>query len=205
MVSWFKHVPLRFLGSEKIHRLQPIAKIKTLSAENRKSKRKHEQQQFSVSYWSAQPPQDITSGLPYTAHKALRPTATQPHRSPVNSQQANHNNSPDVPWPLFPGVRAKPKMIGDGFSMMPSRTRLEARSQYILKVDPGAPTLDVSINTSMGGPTTSRDRNVVVYACCSDGSVLPSARLSACVHSFERPVGCNSTLVFVCISLSFTS
>ena len=41
---------------------------KKLSAENRKANRKHEQQQFSVSYWSAQPRQDITSGLPYTAH-----------------------------------------------------------------------------------------------------------------------------------------
>ena len=112
MVSWFKHVPLRFLGSEKIHRLQPIAKIKTLSAENRKSKRKHEQQQFSVSYWSAQPPQDITSGLPYTTHNPLPATATQPHRSPVNSQQANHNNCPDVVGPLFPSVRAKAKRIG---------------------------------------------------------------------------------------------
>ena len=26
--AWFKHVPLRFLGSEKMHDLQPIAKIK---------------------------------------------------------------------------------------------------------------------------------------------------------------------------------
>ena len=25
--AWFKQVPLRFLGSEKIHDLQPIAKI----------------------------------------------------------------------------------------------------------------------------------------------------------------------------------
>ena len=142
MVSWFKHVPLRFLGSEKIHRLQPIAKIKTLSAENRKSKRKHEQQQFSVSYWSAQPPQDITSGLPYTTHNPLPATATQPHRSPVNSQQANHNNSPDVLGPLFPGVRAKSKRIGGDFSMMPSRTRMQVRSQYNLKFDPAASTLD---------------------------------------------------------------
>ena len=65
--GWFKHVPLRFLGSEKIHDQQPIAKIKKLGAENRKANRKHEQQQFSVSYWPAQPRQDIISGLPYTA------------------------------------------------------------------------------------------------------------------------------------------
>ena len=42
--AWFKHVPLRFLGSEEIHDLHPIAKIKKLSAENRKGNRKHEQQ-----------------------------------------------------------------------------------------------------------------------------------------------------------------
>ena len=65
------HVHLRFLGSEKIHDLQPIAKIKKLSAENRKANRTYEQQQFSVSYWPAQPRQDITSGLPYTAHNPL--------------------------------------------------------------------------------------------------------------------------------------
>ena len=67
---------------------------------------------------------------------------TQPHRSPVNSQQANHNNSPGVFEPLFPGVRAKAKRIGDDVSMMPSRMRLEVRSQYNLKIDPGASTLD---------------------------------------------------------------
>ena len=65
--AWFKRVP-SFLGSEKMHHLQPIAKIKRLSAENRKANREHEQQQFSASYWPAQPRQDITSGLPYTAH-----------------------------------------------------------------------------------------------------------------------------------------
>ena len=48
----------------------------------------------------------------------------------------------------------------------------------------------------MGGPTISRGRNVVVYACCSGGSVLPSARLSACVHGFERPPGCSSPMFF---------
>ena len=52
----------------------------------------------------------------------------------------------------------------------------------------------------MGGPTTSRGRNVVVYACCCGVSVLPIARLSASVHSFERPVGCRSPLFFACIS-----
>ena len=84
--------------------------------------------------------QNITSGLPYT--KPTPNTAAHPHRSPVNSQQANHNNSPDVLGPLFPGVLAKPKRIGDDFSLMPSRTRLEVRSQYNLKLDPGASTSD---------------------------------------------------------------
>ena len=37
--------------------------------------------------------------------------------------------------------------------------------------------------TSMGGPTTSRGRIVVVTAFCCGGSVLPSARWSPCVHT----------------------
>lgn len=45
---------------------QPFAKI-VLTAENRKSNKKHEHQQFSVSYWSAQRRQSVTPGLPYTA------------------------------------------------------------------------------------------------------------------------------------------
>ena len=43
-------VPFVFLGAEKMNDLQPIAIIKKLMAENRKANRKHEQQQFSVSY-----------------------------------------------------------------------------------------------------------------------------------------------------------
>ena len=78
----------------------------------------------------------IGTAVPSTQPTAS--TATQPHRSPVNSQQANHNNSPNVLGPLFPGVRAKAKIIGDGFSMTPSRTRLEVCSQYNLKfLNPG--------------------------------------------------------------------
>ena len=69
---WFKHVPLRFLGSEKKQDLQPIAQLKKLSAESRKANGKPEQQQSSVSYWLAQPRQSITSGLPYTAHNPQR-------------------------------------------------------------------------------------------------------------------------------------
>ena len=128
-----------FFCSEKINDFQPTAKIKKLSAEKRKANQKQKKQQFSVSYWSSQPRQDITPGLPYTAHN---PLPERQHRSPVNSQQANHNNSPNVLGPLFPGVRAKAKIIGDDFSMIPSRTTLEVRSQYNLKFDPGASTSD---------------------------------------------------------------
>ena len=84
---------------------------------------------------------------------------------------------------MFPGVRAKAKRIGDDFSMMLSRTRLEVRSQYNFRsrgVNAGRTT------SSMGDPTTSWGRNVVVYACCSGGSMLP-ATLSASVHGVERP------------------
>ena len=138
-----KHDSVPFLGSEKVHDLQPIAKIKKLSAENRKANRKHEHQQFSVSYWSGQPRQNITSGLPYTAHNPQLLIARQHSRTdaPVNSQQANHNNSPDVLGPLFTGVRAKAKIIVDDFSVMPSRMRLEVHSQHNFKFDPGASTL----------------------------------------------------------------
>ena len=47
--AWFKHVPLRFLGSEKYTIYNRLLKINKLSAENRKANRKHEQQQFGVS------------------------------------------------------------------------------------------------------------------------------------------------------------
>lgn len=51
----------------------------------------------------------------------------------------------------------------------------------------------------MGAPTTSRDRIVVAGACFSGGSVLTSARLSACVPSYERAAinRLCSTLFFV--------
>ena len=126
-------------------------------------------------------------------------TATQPHRSPVNSQQANHNNSPDVLGPLFPGVRAKSKRIGGDFSMMPSRTRMQVRSQYNLKFDPAASTLDPP-PPPWGG---QRPPGVEMSSCMPAAlvDVLPSARLSSCVRSFERPVGCGSSMFFGCISL----
>ena len=101
-----KHVPHLFLGSEKMNDLQPNAKIKKLTAGNRKGNRKHEQQQFSASYWSAQPRQTSTSGPPYTAsypQLARQHSRTDP---PVSSQQVNHNTSPDVLGSLFPCVRA---------------------------------------------------------------------------------------------------
>ena len=72
-----------------------------------------------------------------TAVHSTQPTAstvTQPHKTPVNSQQANHNNSHNVLGPLFPGVRAKAKIIGDDLSVITSRTRLEVRSQLNSKV-----------------------------------------------------------------------
>ena len=139
--AWFKHVPLRSLGYEKMRHLQPIAKIKKLSAEIEEQIKARTATIQRVLLVSA-----ATSGYHIrTAVHSTQPTAstaTQPHRSPVNSQQANHNNSPDVLGPLFPGVRAKAKRSRDGFSMMPSRTRLEVRSQYNLKFDPGASTSD---------------------------------------------------------------
>ena len=104
--------------SKKMNDLQPIAKSKALTAENRKANQKHEQQQFSVSYWG-QPRQNITSG---PLHKASNPQQARQHSRtdpPANGQQANHNTSPDVPGPLFPGVRANANIVRGKFRMMP--------------------------------------------------------------------------------------
>ena len=108
--AWFKHVPLHFFCPEKIKDFQPIAKIKRLSAENEK------QIESTNSSSSACPTGQrshatISHQDRRTQHTTHCQPATQPHRSPVNSQQANHNNSPDVPEPLFRGVRAKLEMI----------------------------------------------------------------------------------------------
>ena len=106
--AWFKHVPLRSLGYEKMRHLQPIAKIKKLSAENRKRKSKARTATIQrVLLVSA-----ATSGYHIrTAVHSTQPTAstaTQPHRSPpVNSQQANHNNSPTFSGVCFPACGPK--------------------------------------------------------------------------------------------------
>ena len=87
---WAKLVPLRFLGSEKMNDLQPNAKNKKLTAGNRKANRKHEQQQFSASYWSAQPRQNITSGPPYTAsypQLARQHSRTDTRKQPAGEPQ----------------------------------------------------------------------------------------------------------------------
>ena len=78
---------------------------------------------------------------------------------------------------------------------MPSKIRLEVRSQYEYQYLVQFIVWSRGVNfgratTSMGGPTTSRGRPVVVSACCFGVPVLPSARRSACVHNYERPVGC---------------
>ena len=107
-------------------------------------------------------------------------TATEPHRSLVNSQQANHNNSPDVLGLLFPGVRAKGKRIGDDSSMMPSRTRLEVRSQYNLKFDPGASTSDAPPPPS----EAQRPPGVEMSSCMPAALVDLCCRTLDCWHMF---------------------
>ena len=62
-----------FLVSEKINDLQPNAKIKKLSKNwalkiDKQIENTNSNSSFSVSYWSAHPRQNVTSGLPYTAH-----------------------------------------------------------------------------------------------------------------------------------------
>ena len=123
--------------SERIHNFQPIAKIKTFERIKSKSKSKTRtgtiQRVLLVS--AATSEYHVRTAVHRTQPTAS--TAAQPHRSSVNSQQANHNSSPDVLGPLFPGVRAKAKRVGDDFSMLRSRTRLEVRSQFNLSLIPG--------------------------------------------------------------------
>ena len=79
----------------------------------------------------------------HTAHNpqaARQHSRTDPPR--IRSQQANHNNIPNVVGRLLPGLRSKAKRVRGYFTMMPSKMRLEVRSQYNLKFDPIASTLD---------------------------------------------------------------
>ena len=102
-------------------------------------------------------------------------TATQSHRSPVHSQQANHNKSLDILGLLFPDHWAIAKRIRGQFSRMPSRMRLEVRSQYNLKFDPGASTLGAPPPPweAQWPPGVGMSSCMPTY--CSGGFVLPSA------------------------------
>ena len=73
---------------------------------------------------------------------AINSTVAQPHRPPVNSQQANRNTSPDVLRPLLPGDRDRANIVRVKLRMLPSRARSEVRSQHNFKFDLGASTLD---------------------------------------------------------------
>ena len=111
---WFKHVPLRFLGSEK--KTRSATYCPTKKVERRKSKSKWKTRTATIQrvllVSAATSEYHIRTAVHSTQPTAS--TAAQPHnRSPVNSQQANHNNSPDVLWHLFPGVRPTAKRIGD--------------------------------------------------------------------------------------------
>ena len=78
-----------------------------LSAENRKENRRHEQQHFLRVLLVSAATSKYPIRIPVHSTQPKASTATQPHRTPVNSKQANHNNSPDVLGPLFPGMRVK--------------------------------------------------------------------------------------------------
>ena len=114
---WFKHVPLPVLGSGKIHDLQPTAKTIKLSAENRNANVQREQQQLIVSYWSAQPRQNITSGLPYTAH------------NPQLARQ--HSSRPDPPYIESRQTTTAPTFSGHCFKAF----ELKRRNSRIIQHD----------------------------------------------------------------------
>ena len=193
--SWFKHAPLRFLGSKKNTR-------STIDCQNQKVERwksKSNSKARTATIRLVLLASTATSGYHIrTAVHSTQPTArtaTQPHTSPVNSQQANHNNIPDAPGPLLPGVRAKAKRTGDEFTM-PSRTRLEVRSQYNLKFDPGASTrhhLHGRPN-DLPGSKCRRLCLLLWWICVAERYVDVDCR--HVVHSFGRPVGCSSPLFF---------
>ena len=90
-------VPLRFLGSEE------MSAFFTTHCQNKQ-----------VDGWkpnnSARPTgqrSHVKISIRTAVHsiQSTASTATQPRRPPVNSQQANHNPSPDVLGALFPCVR----------------------------------------------------------------------------------------------------
>ena len=117
-----KTFPFVFQCFERTNDLQPNAKNNKKKSLRLKIEEQIENTNSniicSVCYWSAQPRQNIISGPPYTALNPLLLasiiTATQPLRSPINSEQANHDTSLDVLGPSFPGVRAKSEHTGCG-------------------------------------------------------------------------------------------
>lgn len=64
------------------------------------------------------------------------------YRSPLNSQQTNRNNSPDVHRPLRKGSRAEAKIIQGSFRRLISRIRLQVRCRHHRKFDPAAAMLN---------------------------------------------------------------
>ena len=73
---------------------------------------------MSSSFIFTNPPEDEkqTKKLEYNIRTAVHntqptQTATQPHTSPVNSQQVNHGTSPHVLGPLLPGVPAEANIV----------------------------------------------------------------------------------------------
>ena len=76
--------------------------------------------------------------------------------------------------------------------MMPSRTRSEVRSQDYLKFDPGASTLDKPPPPWEAQRRPRIELPSVAFSCFCGGSVMPSARLLACMCAQFRTgqVGC---------------
>ena len=121
---WPKYVPLRFLFL--FFRFRENERF-TTQCQNKKSWRLKIEKQIenTNSNNSARPAgQRRHVKVSHEDHRTQHPThsycstATQPHRPPVNSQQANHKTSPDILGPLFPGVRAKANIVGGKFRMM---------------------------------------------------------------------------------------
>ena len=79
--------------------------------------------------------------------------------------------------PCFPACASNSKRIGDDFSIMPSRMRLEARSQYNLKFDAGASTLDAPPR-----PREAQRPPGVQMSSCTPASMVDLLPSASCRH-----------------------
>ena len=98
----------------------------------------------------------------------------------------------------FPAIEPKRRQI-EMIQHDASENEAGSCSQYGLKFDLGASTSDAPPPPWEAQRPPGVEMSWYMPAALVD--LLPNARLSACAHSFERPVGCSSRVFFGCIFL----